>query len=230
MGSSLGPTSFTYQWYLDGTPIAGATASTYTVLSIDEGNTLTCAVVAINSAGSGAPATSPRLLVAVPHVARCPPATGRLGGTTLGPIRLGMSARQARHAYRHSSTRGQRYEDFFCLTPIGVRVGFASPGVLAGLRDAQHRHLAGHVIWASTSSAYYAIDGIRPGATIAAAGAALHTGRPFVIGRNTWYLAPVGAATAVLKVRRGLVQEVGIGVKLLTGGRAAQRRFLTSFR
>jgi hypothetical protein len=33
----------------------------------------------------------------------------------------------------------------------------------------------------------------------------------------------------VLKVRHGIVQEIGIGDKLLTEGRSAQRTFLTSF-
>jgi len=44
------------------------------------------------------------------------------------------------------------------------------------------------------------------------------------------YLAPAGRATAVLKVRRGVVDEIGIGQRSITRGRAAQRRFLTSFR
>jgi len=33
----------------------------------------------------------------------------------------------------------------------------------------------------------------------------------------------------VLKVRGGVVEELGIGVKQLTQGRTAQRAFLTSF-
>jgi hypothetical protein len=33
----------------------------------------------------------------------------------------------------------------------------------------------------------------------------------------------------VLKVRRGVIQEIGIANKRLLSGRTAQRRFLTSF-
>ena len=40
------PTSYTYQWSRDGTPIAGARSPTYTVQQLDEGNTLTCTVTA----------------------------------------------------------------------------------------------------------------------------------------------------------------------------------------
>ncbi len=85
------------------------------------------------------------------------------------------------------------------------------------------------MIWISTASAQYAIDGIRPGTTVAAAEQALKLGAVFVIGANDWYLAPVPGATAVLKVRDGVVQEIGIAVSALTRTHKAQRTFLTSF-
>jgi hypothetical protein len=40
---------------------------------------------------------------------------------------------------------------------------------------------------------------------------------------------PNGSSTAVLKVRRGIVEEIGIGTKSLTKGRKAQSTFLKSF-
>jgi hypothetical protein len=52
------PTSFTYQWNRAGTPIGGATASTYVPVSADVGNTLTISVTATNGSGSSTPATS----------------------------------------------------------------------------------------------------------------------------------------------------------------------------
>lgn len=51
------PTSFTYVWKRDGTPIAGATAKTYVLVSADQTHAVTVAVTAVNSAGS-ATATS----------------------------------------------------------------------------------------------------------------------------------------------------------------------------
>ncbi len=46
------PPTFTYQWLDDGTPIAGASTSTYVVQVADQGHVLACQVTASNSAGS----------------------------------------------------------------------------------------------------------------------------------------------------------------------------------
>jgi hypothetical protein len=169
------------------------------------------------------------VLVPVPYVARCPAATGKLSGGKVGLVKLGDTRKQAEKAYTHSSNRGTRYEEFFCLTPIGIRVGYPSPKLLHKLAAHQRAKYTGRVIWISTSSAYYAIDGIRPGATIAAAGKKLKLSKVFRIGLNDWYLAPVGSVTAILKVRNGIVQEIGVADKQLTRSRTAQRLFLTSF-
>jgi hypothetical protein len=227
---SNAPGSYTYQWDREGTPIAGATGSTYKIVSLDEGEKLTCTVTAKNSLGAGSPVTSAGVSVPVPHVAKCPAASGRLHGTILGLLRLGDTHKQAEHAYRHSSSRGKHYEEFFCLTPQGVRVGYASPKLLKTLPARERGKLAGRVIWISTSSAYYNVNGVRPGATVSAASKKLKLSKVFVIGKNDWYLAPAGSATAVLKVRQGVVEEIGIGERNLTdGSRGAQRAFLTSF-
>ena len=132
-----------------------------------------------------------------------------------------MTPTQARHSYTKSSNRGAHFEDFFCLTPIGVRVGYGSPRLPKVDRD--------KVIWASTSSAFYAVDGIRVGATVSAATKALKLTRPLKVGLNTWYLAPEGSANAVLKTRGGLIQEIGIGDKSLTNSAKADKNFLRSF-
>lgn len=224
---SNAPNGFTYQWYRDGTPIIGAAGDAYTVLTTDEGLTLTCAVTASNPGGA-ASATSAGVLVPVPHVARCPAASGKLSGETLGLLRLGMTRAQALHAFVHSSTRGKSYQVFFCLTPRGVRVGIASPKLVKTLPKSE-RGLAGHVIWASTSSFYYSVRGIRCGATVSAASKVLKLTGPFHIGKNLWYLAPNGASTAVFKVRGGVIEEIGIADKQLTKGHKAQVAFLTSF-
>jgi streptogramin lyase len=223
------PTGFAYGWGLSGTPIQGASKSTYKVAKIDEGLTLTCNVTASNSIGSSSPATSKGVKVPVPHVAKCPGATGRLDGTTLGLVKLGMTRKQARSKYKHSSNRGKKYEDFFCLTPIGVRVGYASPKLLDTLPKAKRAKFKDRVIWASTSSAFYTLKGVRAGATVKAASKKLKTGKPFHIGKNVWYLARNGSSTAVLKVRQGIVEEIGIGDKALTTGHKAQVAFLNSF-
>jgi len=164
-----------------------------------------------------------------PHPSRCPRATGKLSGTRLGLIRLEMTRSQARRAYAHSSNRSKRYEDFFCLTPTGIRVGYASPKLLRTLPKRQQERLEDRVVWASTSNRYYAIRGIRPGAKITTASHTLQTGTPFHVGLNLWYLAPNGRSTAVLKVRHGIVAEIGIADHPLTRNRQARLTFLRSF-
>ncbi len=226
---SNNPNGYSYQWSRDGTPVQGSNSSTYRVQMSDEGLQLSVTVIASNALGAGPPATSSGVLVAVPKVKGCPAATGKLSGTTMGLVRLGMTRAQARRSYTKSSNRGARYEDFFCLTPRGVRVGYASPKLLATLKPSRRHALTGRVIWASTAYAFYNIHGIRPGALLTTAQHTLHTGPVFHIGLNDWYLAPNGNSTAVLKVRHGIVEEIGIGDKRLTRTRKAQRAFLTSF-
>lgn len=70
---------------------------------------------------------------------------------------------------------------------------------------------------------------MRPGATLAAARKHLKLTGPFHIGLNSWYLATHSPTTAVLKVRHGIVQEIGIAGKSLTNNRKAQRKLLRSF-
>jgi hypothetical protein len=46
------PPSFTYQWYREGAPIAGATEASYAIASADQGHLLACVVTAYNVQGS----------------------------------------------------------------------------------------------------------------------------------------------------------------------------------
>lgn len=52
------PTSFTYQWYRDATPISGETLSQYILTSADVDTYITCQVTAINGGGSSTPEPS----------------------------------------------------------------------------------------------------------------------------------------------------------------------------
>ncbi len=84
-------------------------------------------------------------------------------------------------------------------------------------------------MWASTSNPYYSLDGIRAGESIATASRVLGTEPPFHIGLNYWYLARKATYTAVLKVRGGVVEELGIADNALTTSRSLQSTLMHSF-
>jgi hypothetical protein len=159
----------------------------------------------------------------------CRHPSGRLAGLSLGPVRLGMARAHARSLFFRSSTRGRRYMDFFCLNSSGIRVGYPSPKLLRTLTRRERRRVQGRVVLALTSNHYYALRAVRPGTRLAAVARRLGTGAGLHIGLNTWYLAPNGASTGVLKVRHGIIEEVGIADKRLTSNHRTAWRFLDSF-
>ena len=162
-------------------------------------------------------------------IASCPVVTGKLSGGTMGLVRLGYTRAQSRRAYTHSSNRGRKFQDFFCLTPIGVRVGYASTKLLDFLPRSQRHKYSSRVVWASTSDVHFSIKTIRPGATVKAARKHLKLSKPYFVGRNTWYLAPNGKSRAIFKVRRGRIEEIGIADNALTRTPKQDRFFLRTF-
>jgi ABC-2 type transport system ATP-binding protein len=158
----------------------------------------------------------------------CAAPSGRLAGRSLGPVTLGMTRAHTRSLFQRVSLRGRRYMDFFCPSHGGIRVGYATPALLAKLSRHERGQVRGRVVMVLTANRHYALRGVRPGVRLAAARRRLRLDRGFQIGLNRWYLAPAGRAQGVLKVRHGQVQEVGIANSALTGRRLA-RRFLSSF-
>lgn len=61
---SYSPTSYTYAWQRAGTPIAGATSSTYLLVAADSTKAVGCIVTATNTAGSTAAPISNTIAVA----------------------------------------------------------------------------------------------------------------------------------------------------------------------
>ena len=57
------PTSFTYQWYRDATPISGETLNEYTLAAADVDTEVTCQVTAINGGGSSTPEPSDAIYI-----------------------------------------------------------------------------------------------------------------------------------------------------------------------
>lgn len=223
------PARFAYQWNRNGTPLSGATGAGHRIATLDEGSRLTCTVTAYSSGGDAISATSRGVLVVLPVVAGCPAAAGRLAGSVLGPVALGITRTQARRAFSHSSNRGRRYQDFFCLTPIGVRVGYASSSLLISAHVSPRTLPADRVVLALTGNPMYALSGVHPGATLAYARHRLGRGNLFHVGLNDWYLVVHRSWTAVLKLRHQLVEEVGTASAPLTRTRHEQSVFIRSF-
>jgi hypothetical protein len=223
------PTSFAYAWLRDGSAIAGATGTTYVVEIADEARELSCSVTATGAGGRAAPATSAPVLVAVHGTLHCPAPTGRLHGTAVGPLSLG----QLRSAARRRLPRfGVTYNDLdnFCLfAGWGIRVGYPSVKLLRHVPASVVAKVSGRIVLALTANPFYALNGVRPGMRLSAVARRLHLGKPLRVGRNLWYFAPGRTAVGVLKVRAGVIQEVGIASPLLTRGREAQGRFISSF-
>ncbi|HEY2005439.1 MAG TPA: CocE/NonD family hydrolase [Solirubrobacteraceae bacterium] len=184
-------------------------------------------VAGANSYGPVVYATAPK--TGAKPAARCPAATGKLKGRGLGLVHLGMTRAQARHAYRKSSSRHHRYMDFFCVRPNPIRVGYASPKLLSAVPRHARRGLKGRIVLILTANRHYALHGVRPNTRLAKVARKLHVGKAFHVGRNFWYLAPNGASTGILKVRRGRIQEIGVATKSVTWSRGIARRYLRTF-
>jgi hypothetical protein len=117
----------------------------------------------------------------------------------------------------------------FCFTPIGIRVGFPPPAAAKRLSPATRTATAGRAVLILTANRYYSLRGVHPGASLSSAEQALRLQRPVQTGVNTWYLSPMAGVTGVLKVRRGLVEEIGIANQHFTAPRSLAVRFLSSF-
>ena len=225
---TAGPTAFKYQWDRNGLPIAGATGATSTVQIAEEGSPLTCTVTALTAAGAGRPKTSAAIIVAEPGTLSCPKPTGRLGGGSLGPLALGFTRARAHRKLSRYSAAGS-VEDFCLYGGWGVHAGYPSSKLLRSLSASERGRVTGRIVLALTSNPFYALNGARPGMRLSAVAKRLKVGKSFHIGRNYWYIAAGTAGQGVLRVRGGIIQEIGIASLQLTHGRAAQQSFLTSF-
>jgi ABC-2 type transport system ATP-binding protein len=181
-----------------------------------------------SSVVTGATPTGPK--PAAPGTAKfsCAAPTGQIAGVSLGPVSLGMSRASAQRALPRRSPHNRAYMDFFCSLNGRIRIGYGSPSALRSLPAPQRTQLRGDAVLIVTGNAHYAIRGIRPGARLSDAQRRLHLTK-FHVGLNDWYLAPDGRVRAVLKVRRGIVQEIGIANLRLTAPRPSAARFLRSF-
>jgi hypothetical protein len=228
---SANTTGFRHQWLRDGIPIPGATHSTYTVQTADQGHALTCTVTASDASSTTtttSSSTSPGVTIPINNVQACPQPSGQLSGTTLGPITLGLTRTRARRTLPRFKPRSY-HTDNFCLSGgWGIRVGYASARLL-GSTHTRQAAISGRVVLALTANPFYTLDEVKPGTRLVGAAHRLKLGKVIQLGVNDWYVIPGATSNGVLKVRHGIIQEIGITNKRLTATRAAQTRLLISF-
>jgi sugar lactone lactonase YvrE len=159
----------------------------------------------------------------------CPVATGQLTTTTLGPVMLGAARARMRKLIPAYTARNYHTDNFCLYGGSGIRVGYASRKLLGAAASAAHPATIGMVILALTANPYYTLDGIRPGSTLASAAHHLHLSGVVHAGLNDWYIIPGTASNDVLKVRHGIINEIGIATKSLTSSRAQQLQLLSNF-
>jgi hypothetical protein len=101
--------------------------------------------------------------------------------------------------------------------------------LLRSLSRARRGRISGRAVVALTANRVYALDGVRHGAKLASIARRLRVGRGYRIGLNTWYVVPGRSVDGLLKVRNGVIDEIGIANRSLIAGRRATRAFLASF-
>jgi hypothetical protein len=163
------------------------------------------------------------------HGSRCPLATGRLAGRSLGPLSLEMTRNAARHRLGFSP-RDRQFMDFFCLSPIGIRAAYPSPQLEALLRPSQRQRVHGRIILLLTANPYYVLDGVQPGERLVVLSKRVRIGRRHRIGLNDWYVFGNGASRGVLEVRRRTIEEIGIADVSITRTALEVKRLLNMLR
>ncbi|MDA0181848.1 hypothetical protein OJ997_16210 [Solirubrobacter phytolaccae] len=116
-----------YAWKRNGTPIAGATATTYTVVVADLGTDLKCAVTVTASGESGSADSAAVTVVATPTNSVAPAITGTYAagkGTPGEPLTCGAGTWTGSPTYGYSWKRGAtEVATTSAYTPVGGDVG-----------------------------------------------------------------------------------------------------------
>ena len=218
--------TYRYQWLRDGVAVPGAASATFLVTTADSGHQLSVQVVASDGTSS-VTAVSATVLALKVDSRGCTAPSGRLTASAIGSIKLGMTRAAARRQVASTQSLN-RYTDNLCLAGgYGIRVGYGNATMLG--RGKLLRSLSSRIVFAVTANPYYSLGGVRPGMTVASVTQRLHLTRPIHIGPNTWYVIPGTRTNHVLKVRHGVIQEIGDLNRALTLTRDRQGRLLRLF-
>jgi hypothetical protein len=151
-GTWSGNPVFTYQWYLGTNPITGATAKTYTVTILDEGQAITCVVAATDSAGT-VRAISPSVIVAQKGTLKCPKPSGTLTPSKIGPLRLGETRTAARKALKRYAVTHYGFDNFCLYGGWGIRGAYKRSKFVLLLTANPHYRLRAVTVGLTTATA-----------------------------------------------------------------------------
>jgi len=153
-----------------------------------------------------------------------------LTGTTRGPLRRGMTRSAARTKLRRFRAMRSHMDDFCLARGAGIRVLYPTPRLLKRQSRKQRARINNRIVLAVTANRFYSLGGVKPGTRLAPALRKLHSHpRGIHAGLNFWYVVKKGRVSYVLKVRRGVVLEIGVVDRPLTRTIKAQRVFFTTF-
>ena len=173
--------------------------------------------------------TTTTVVTASKPVAHCVSPIGAVGGMTLGYFQLGMTQQQARTTVYWWHVTRNKFDNFCLYHGWGIRLGYPSAALLKTISASQRSQYSGHVVLALTANPFYSLGPATKGVQVAQVTKALHLGKPFHVGHNDWYFVHDGPSTGVLKVRGGVIQEVGLASLGLTKTTKQQRVFINSF-
>jgi 6-phosphogluconolactonase len=222
------PSGIAFQWQRGGSAIPGATAAAYKLAPLDAGSTVQCAVTATRHRFFSKPAVSNGVQVPLKTTRGCPAATGGIFHGGLGRARLGLTRTATLRRYAGSSDSRAGDSDLFCLTPRGVRVGFATADLLRGLPRRIQRQLNAAAVWASTTNPRYGVAGVRAGGAVATS----IDGASFIDsgGGYDWYEVPNGRSPLLVALRGQLVALIAIVDRRLLADPTTRTRLLSTIR
>ncbi len=140
--------------------------------------------------------------------------SGSLSGSRIGPLALGMTRARARATLKRHTVIGYGFDNFCLYGGWGIRADYQSD----------------RIVWMLTANPFYRAGGVTPGLPLAGASKSLRIGKEIVVGHNDWYFAVSRSASYIFKVRKGIIQEVGIVNPALASTYQAQRKLVGDFK
>lgn len=157
----------------------------------------------------------------------CPSPSGRLAGSSLGVLKLGMTRSRAHRALRRFTISHHGFENFCLGGGFGISAGFPTLGLLRSLPARLRARVRGRIALLLTANPYYSLRGARPGMPFARLAAHLRIVKVLAVRGHAWYIAPGKRVNGVIEVTGGTIRYVGTAEKLPMRAPGTRRLLLT---